>query len=146
MSKGLVTNEEIYLVTNKYNSLLNEMNEVYRCIRTLYVDDNLIEKPRIHIQKTMLVWRDLKLPLSSSARLFEGHILNQISSIGDGITDKTEDRIMLSRQIGKRLKRRYKGVTNFTQSQTSQIKLQDLISNPIVGMKLEKGKKNIKKA
>ena len=27
------------------------MDEVYRCIRSLIVDDNLIEKTRIHIQK-----------------------------------------------------------------------------------------------
>ena len=123
MSKGLVTNEEICLVTNKYKSLLNEVDEAYRCIRTINVDDNLIKKTRIHIQKTMLVWRDLKLPLSSSARLFEGHILNQISSIEGGIANKTEDHIELCHQIDKRLERRYKGVTDFTQSQTSQIKL-----------------------
>ena len=96
MSKGLITNEEICLVTNKYNSLLNEMNEVYRCIRTLYVDDNLIEKPRIHIQKTMLLWRDLKLLVTPSAHLFEDHILIQMSLIEDDIADKSEDHIELS--------------------------------------------------
>ena len=78
MSKGLVTNEEICLVTNKYNSLLNEMNEVYRCIRTLYVDDNLIEKTRILIQKIMLLWTDLKLLVTPSVYLFEDHILIQM--------------------------------------------------------------------
>ena len=34
MNKILVTNEEICLVTNKKKSLLNEMDKVYRCIRT----------------------------------------------------------------------------------------------------------------
>ena len=83
----------------------------------------MIEKTRIHIQKTILLWRDLKLPVSSSACLFEGHILNQISSIEGGIANKAEDRIELWYQIDKRLERKYKGVTDFTQSQTSQIKL-----------------------
>ena len=44
MNKGLVTNKKISLVTNEYKSLLYEMDEVYRCIRTLNVDDNLLEK------------------------------------------------------------------------------------------------------
>ena len=43
-SKGLVTNEEISLVPNKYKSLLNKMDEAYHCIRTINVDNNLIEK------------------------------------------------------------------------------------------------------
>ena len=51
MNKYIVPDEEICLVTNKYKTLLNEMDEVYRCIRSLIVDDNLIEKTRIHIQK-----------------------------------------------------------------------------------------------
>ena len=44
MSKGLVSNEEICLVSNKYKTLLNEMDKAYRCIRTLNIDNNLIEK------------------------------------------------------------------------------------------------------
>ena len=71
----------------------------------------------------MLLLRDLKLPVTQYAHLFKDPILNQINSIEVGIGDKTEVHIELSRQIGKRLERRYKGVTDFTQSQTSQIKL-----------------------
>ena len=55
------------------------MAEAYHCIRTLNVDDNLIEKDRIHIQKTMLLWRYLKLLVTPSAHLFEDHILNQMN-------------------------------------------------------------------
>ena len=44
MNKDIVPDEEICLVTNKYETLLNEMDEAYRCIRSLIVDDNLIEK------------------------------------------------------------------------------------------------------
>ena len=89
----------------------------------------------------MLLWRDLKLLVTPSAYLFEDHMLNQMSSIEDDISDKTEDRIEVSHQAGKRLERRYKDVTDFTQSQTSQIKLQDLIYNPFVEIKLEHVKK-----
>ena len=87
------------------------------------------------------MWRDLKSLVTLSTHVFEDHILNQMSSIEGGVIDKTEDRITLSHQIGKRLERRYKGVTNFTQSQTSQTKLQDLISNHIVKMISEQVKK-----
>ena len=79
------------------------MGEVYRCIRTFNIDNDLIEKTCINIQKTMLLRRYLKLLVTPSAHLFEDHILNQINSIEVGIADKTEVHIDLSRQIGKRL-------------------------------------------
>ena len=44
MSKGIVSNEDIRLITNKYQILLKEMNEVYRCIRSLNVNDDVIYK------------------------------------------------------------------------------------------------------
>ena len=94
----------------------------------------------------MLLWRYLKLPVTPSAHLFEDHILNQINSIEVGIADNTEVHIELSRQIGKRLKRRYKGVAYFTRSQNTQIKVQDLISNPFVEMKPEQVKNKNKNA
>ena len=67
----------------------------------------------------------------------EDHILNQMSSIEGGIADKIEDYIERSHEVGKRLERMYQCVTDFTQSQSSQIKLQDLLSNHIVEVKSE---------
>ena len=43
-NKDIISDEEICLVTNKYKTLLNEMDELYRCIRSIIIDDNLIEK------------------------------------------------------------------------------------------------------
>ena len=57
MSKDVVSDIEIYMITNKYKTLLNEMDEIYICIRTLIIDDNLIEKYRIH---TNFFLRELK--------------------------------------------------------------------------------------
>ena len=34
MNKGIISDEEIYLVTSKYKNLLNEMGEVYSRIRS----------------------------------------------------------------------------------------------------------------
>ena len=90
MNKGIVSDEEIYLVTNKYKTLLNEMDEESRCIRSLVIDDNLIEKTRIHIQKTLFLWGELKLLITPSAHLLEDLTLNQMSSIEGDIGDKTE--------------------------------------------------------
>ena len=44
MSKGIVSNEDICLITNKYQILLKEMNTAYRCIRSLNVNDDVIYK------------------------------------------------------------------------------------------------------
>ena len=62
----------------------------------------------------MLLWRDLKLPVTPSVHLFEDRILNQISATEAGTANKTEDHIKLSCQIGKRLERKYKSVADFT--------------------------------
>ena len=50
-NEDIVSDKEICLVTNKYNTLLNVIDEAYRYIRLLIVDDDLIEITRIHIQK-----------------------------------------------------------------------------------------------
>ena len=51
----------------------------------------------------------------------EDKILTQKNSIYGGIADKTEYHIERSHQFGKHFEQRYKCVTDFTQSQTSQI-------------------------
>ena len=83
------------------------------------------------------MWRELKLQVTPSDYLLEDHILNQMSSVEGGIANNTEDHIEKSHQVGKRLERIYQCVTDFTQSQTSQIKVQYLLSNPIVETKSE---------
>ena len=47
ISKGEVSDVEISRVTDKYKNLLKKMDNVYRCLRTLYIDDFLIDKARI---------------------------------------------------------------------------------------------------
>ena len=44
MSEGIVFNEDTSLVTNKYKTLLKEMDEAYYCIRSLNVNDEVINK------------------------------------------------------------------------------------------------------
>ena len=139
-SKDVVLDVHMCKVINKYKTLLNEIDEAYRCIRTLSIDNNLIYKARIHIQNIMILWRELKLPITPSAHLLKYHILNQMETIEGGIANKTEDHIETSHQHGKRFEPRYKCVTDFTQLQTSQIKLKYLLSNPIVEMKSEQVK------
>ena len=119
MNKGEVSDVEMSKVTNKYKHLLKEMDDVYWCIRTLYIDDILIDNTRVHIESTKILWRELKLLVTPSAYLLEDHILTQINSIDGGIADKTEDHIERSHQVSKRFEQRYKCVIDFTQSQTS---------------------------
>ena len=57
----------------------------------------------------------------SISSFIEDHILKQIITIKGGIADENEDHIERSNQVGKRFDQRYKCVTEFTQSHTSQI-------------------------
>ena len=57
LNKGIVSDEDISLITSKYKTLYTEIDEAYRCIGSLNIDDNLIGKTRIHIQKTLCLSR-----------------------------------------------------------------------------------------
>ena len=97
----------------------------------------------------MLLWRELKLPVISSARLFEDHIVYQMRNIVEGLADKSEDHTERAHQDGKRSERIYCGLINFKQSQVSQLKNNDMMTNPQVKLKSEQikteSKRNLKR-
>ena len=85
MNKGIVSDEQICFVTNKYKTLLNKMDEAYRCIRSLIVD----EKVEFAFKKKLR--KELKLPDTQSAHLLKYDILDRTSSREGDISDKNED-------------------------------------------------------
>ena len=58
MSKGDVYDLEIKNKTDKYKNLLKEIDEVYRCVRTLTIDNVLIDKTNNLITHTMILSRE----------------------------------------------------------------------------------------
>ena len=50
MSKGDVSDLEITNKIVKYKNLLKEMDEVYRCVRRLTINNGLIDKTKIILQ------------------------------------------------------------------------------------------------
>ena len=77
----------------------------------------------------------MKIYVTLSVHLFEDHIVYQMENIVGGLADKSEDHIERAHQDGKRSERKYCGVTNFQQSQISQLKCNDLMTNHIVILK-----------
>lgn len=71
----------------------------------------------------MLLWRKLNLLVTSSAHLLEGYIVHQMRFCVDDLSDKSENYIERGHSDGKRNKRIYSGLTNFQQSQISQLKM-----------------------
>ena len=142
MNKSEVSVKNINNYCDKHKHILTEMDNAYRCMRTLKVTDDLIPKTNDHICKTMLLWRELKLHVTPSPHLFEDHIVYQIEHIVGGLADKSEDHIDRSHQDGKRSERMYCGLTNFQQSQISQLKCNDLMTNPLIKLKSEQKKRN----
>ena len=62
----------------------------------------------------MFLWGYFKLPVTPSTHSLENNILNQMSYIECGISDKTKDHIERSYQLGKPLEKISQCVTNFT--------------------------------
>ena len=72
-----------------------------------------------------------------------------MKNIVGGLADKSEDHIERTHQDGKHSERIYCGFTNFKQSQISQIKSNDIMTNRKVKLKSEQikneSKRNIKR-
>ena len=98
MNKGTVSENNIDIYCKEHKQILTEMDNAYRCMRTLTITDDLITKTKDHICKTMLLWRKLKIPVTPSAHLFEDHIVYQMKNIDGGLADISEDFIERAHQ------------------------------------------------
>ena len=92
----------------------------------------------------MLLWEELKVPVTPSADLVEDHIIYQMENIVSGLANKSEVHIERSHQDGKRSEKIYCGLTNFKQSQISQLKNIDMMTSPQVKLRSEQIKSNRK--
>ena len=73
--------------------LLNEIDQVYRCMRSFDITSELIADTYLHIKNTMLLWKDLNLLVTLSSHLFKDHIVNEMKILDGGLSDKNEDYI-----------------------------------------------------
>ena len=64
MNKGKVSDDNINMYCDKYKHIFTKTNHAYRCMRTLKSTDELISKTKKCVYKTMLLWRELKLPIT----------------------------------------------------------------------------------
>ena len=78
MNKGTVFDVNINIYCDKHKHMFTELDHAYRCMITLKLTDKFISKTKAHVYKTILLWRELKVPVTPSAYLFEYHIVYQI--------------------------------------------------------------------
>ena len=76
-----------------HTPLLNEIDQVYRCMRSLDITSELIAHTDLHIKNTMLLWKDLNLLVTLSSHLFKDQIVNETKILDCGLSDKNEDYI-----------------------------------------------------
>ena len=53
----------------KHKQFFHEIDHAYRCIRSLKCTDGLILKTKYHVYNAMLLWRELKIPVTLSAHI-----------------------------------------------------------------------------
>ena len=111
-----MSENNINIYYKEHKQILTEMDNAYRCMKTLTITDDLITKTKDHICQTMLLWRKLKIQVTPSAHLFEDHIVYQMENIFGGLVDKSKDHIERAHQDGNCSEIKYCGVTNFQQS------------------------------
>ena len=145
MYKGTVYNDNIDMYCDKHKQFYTEMDNIYRYMGTIQITDMIISKTKYHSCKTMLLWRELKLPVTSSAPLFEDHIVYQMENIVGGLADKSENNIEKALQDGKRSEPIYCGLINFEKSQVSQLKNNGMMTNLQVKLKSEQIKNESKR-
>ena len=64
---GTVSEENSNIYCNEHKQILTEMDNAYRSMRTLIITDDLITKTKYYICKKILMWRNLKIPVTPSA-------------------------------------------------------------------------------
>ena len=57
MNKGTVSDENINMYCDKHKQIFTEIDNAYRCMRTLKITDELNSTTKHYICKTMLLWR-----------------------------------------------------------------------------------------
>ena len=55
LNKGTVSEENINMYCNEHKEILTELDNAYRCMRTLTITDDLITKTTYYICKKMLL-------------------------------------------------------------------------------------------
>ena len=55
MSNSIVSDEGMILIINKYKTLLKDIDEAYRCIRSLNINNDVIYMTRNHIKNNAFV-------------------------------------------------------------------------------------------
>ena len=60
-NKGIVIEDSINNVCDKYREILKEINQAYRCMRSLDITNEFIIQTKNHGNNTMLIRRELKL-------------------------------------------------------------------------------------
>ena len=56
-NKGIAIKGYINMYCDKHKQTLNEMDTIYRCMRSLNITDELISKTKDHVNNTMLLWK-----------------------------------------------------------------------------------------
>ena len=89
------------------------------CSSNEFIVGGLADKNEDHIErshkddersKRILLWRELKLPVTPYAHLFEDHIVYQMENNVGGLAHKSEDNIERAHQDGKRSIKKYCGL------------------------------------
>ena len=66
------------------------MDHSYCCMRSLNINNNQISKTNDHVKNGMLLQRELHLPVTLSAHLFEDHIVHQMKKLIGGLSNKVK--------------------------------------------------------
>ena len=107
MSEGVIFNDDINVIENKHKILLKEMNETYHYMRSLSVTDDVIYEIVVRIRKIMILWRNLKLLVTSLTYLLGEYFISQMNDLDDELAYKTEDHIEKNQENDIRILRRF---------------------------------------
>ena len=118
------------------------MDHQYRCMRSSNITAEFIHKTKDHIYNTMLLLGELNLLVTPSDHLLKDHIFIKWKILWVGLTDISKDHIERHHQNSKRSEKIDCGLKKFQQSQISQLKNNDMMTNSKVKLKSEQIKKN----
>ena len=132
-----VSDEEVLTKLEKYECLMKMLDSTLSQMMIVNPTQSEVTEFENRKVKTMRLWRELNISVTTKAHLIECHAQHQLKTF-KGIMDKAEHHVEREHQVGSRLLAQTRNIKRFDARTHSQLKTIEIASNSEVKKKQEK--------
>ena len=131
-----ISDTEVLTKLERYECLMKMLDSTLAQMMIVNPTQLELKEFENRILKTMRLWRELNISVTTKAHLIECHALHQLEMF-KGIIDKAEHHVEREHQVGSRLLALTRNIKRFDARTHSQLKTMEIASNSEVKKKQE---------